>query len=262
MSKKLAFSVDLEPNKDNSLEDIGKAMEWFDKTIPRGTIFTTFRIAKEMPDLVSKLSKSNEIGVHVHPKEFGYEHDKLAELGKRRQRELIDQTRMAITQCTAQELTTFRAGRHSINSDTIEILPSLGFELDASININYNYSLPNDIVTHKSPFILNNGIVEVPTTYIEPCLASLTGIRAFPSGAITATSSTLRNDLRGCSGVRAIESIFYKSEIISMYMHPYDATVYDNNIVGGGEQFRRRIEDIICESDFKFVTMSEVKNSL
>ena len=40
-----AFSVDLEPNKDDTLDGIRDAMEWFDETIPR---FTSTRGSSDM----------------------------------------------------------------------------------------------------------------------------------------------------------------------------------------------------------------------
>jgi len=77
---RLAFSVDLEPNKDRSFAGIHEAMDWFDEVVPRGTVYTTRQIASKQPSIVKDLSENHEIGVHVHPKEFGYDHDDLASL--------------------------------------------------------------------------------------------------------------------------------------------------------------------------------------
>lgn len=144
-SKWLAFSVDLEPNKDGTLTGIEKAMAWFDETVPRGTVYTTYRIATELPDVVAALAVDNEIGVHVHPREFGHDHDQLAELSTDRQRGLIRRTRAAVAEAASMrsdDIVSFRAGRHSASEATFAVLADLGFTVDASINVRYTEYLP------------------------------------------------------------------------------------------------------------------------
>lgn len=144
---RFAFSVDLEPNKDRSWDGIRKSMSWFDDVIPRGTVFTTYNVAVEMPDLLASLTEDHEIGVHVHPVEFGHGHDELAQLTTSRRRELIQQTREAIAESitvSPSEITSFRAGRHSANAETLDILTELDFDVDASAHVNYE-SLPPEL---------------------------------------------------------------------------------------------------------------------
>jgi len=161
-----AFSVDLEPNKDGSLDGVGRAMEWYAETVPRGTVYTTYRIATELPDLVADLATDHELGVHVHPREFGHDHDQFGDLSRDRQRDLVDRTRHAVADAAAldiDDVTVFRAGRHSATTTTLSVLADLGFEVDASAHVNYDW-LPESIGSATDPLVLDNGLVELPTS--------------------------------------------------------------------------------------------------
>lgn len=241
--ERILFSVDLEPNKDDTLNGVRDAMQWYDSTLPKGTVFTTRRIATEMPDLVEELSGSHEIGVHVHPREFGHDHDQLAELPKERQRELIIETMEKISEVTGRTPASFRAGRHSVSKETIDILMNLGFSVDASVNIRYGKYLSRKIVEQKGPFELG-GIEEIPVTYQSLPVLSRCGLRGYLAGPITATAATLRADQWGCSGKSAMKLLFEQSSIISYYMHPYDATDH-HNLENSGAEYRQRVESII-----------------
>lgn len=256
----LAFSVDLEPNKDGSLTGVPGAMDWFDDVVPRGTVFATYRIATELPEVVERLSVDHEIGVHVHPREFGHDQDELAELDVERQRTIIDQTRTALCEAIdskSEDVTAFRAGRHSCSLDTLDILADLGFSTDASMHVRYDDHLPECLTDRSAPFRLSNGLYEVPTTYIVPFVLSRVGLRVFPQRNVTATSTTVRIDRRGCSGELAINAVLDNAEVVSMYMHPYDATDYETDLDGNGAEFRERIERVIPEEEAEFVTVSD-----
>lgn len=253
----VAFSVDLEPNKDGSFDGVGEAIRWFDEVVPRGTAFVTHRIATERPDIVGDLAPNHEIGVHVHPREFGHDHDQLAELPADRQRELIEQTRIALRSIVDQPVDSFRAGRHSLSLDTVSVLSDLGFETDASVNVRYRDYLPDEIPERRAPFTFDNGMVEIPTSYTVPSLVSLPGLRVFPARTVTATANTLRNDLRLCSGIRAVRAVFADADVVSMYMHPYDATDYHGDLQNAGETFRDRAERLLGDVE-DFLTISDV----
>lgn len=240
----IIFSVDLEPNKDGSLHGIRDAMEWFDQTVPCGTIFATYQIATEMPDLLLELAESHEIGVHVHPREFGHNHDQLAELSRDQQRKLIEQTRRVITDTVGTEPISFRAGRHSASRETLTILKQLGFKLDASVNVRYTDYLPESLTSRQEPFELEIGLYEIPTSYRHPPLLSRVGLRQFPDRYLTATANTLRTDRRGCSGLDALSWLRDTVPDLSMYMHPYDAARYHTNLENSGRVFRERIETL------------------
>lgn len=259
----IAFSVDLEPNKDDTLDGVRDAMEWFDEVIPRGTVYTTYRIATELPDLVSMLAENHEIAVHVHPREFGHNHDQLAELPKSRQRDLISKTRESVADAAGiarEEIISFRAGRHSASEKTFDVLADLGFVVDASINVRYSEYLPPDLYGNDGPFLLDNGLFEIPTTYYRPPLLSRVGLRIFPQSELTATANTLRTDDFLCSGIHAVRSIFSSKRVISIYMHPYDATDYHSGIENSGEEFRERTEYLISKEGnrFEFVSASDL----
>jgi hypothetical protein len=249
------LSIDLEPNKDDTMDGVRNAMEWFDETVPRGTVFATHRIATEMPDLLAMLAESHEIGVHVHPREFGHDHDQLAELSPDRQRELIAQTRAEITDATGIEPISFRAGRHSASRETLEVLRDLGFAVDASINIRYDKYLPADLIEHSEPFEID-GLSEVPVTYGTLPILSSCGLRALAERPVTATAATLRADRWSCSGLRAVLRLAFQGDVFSFYMHPYDATDH-HSLENGGEQFRRRFEDLLGEPRAIFAQVSE-----
>ena len=259
-----AFSVDLEPNKDDTLDGIRDAMEWFDETIPRGTVYTTHRIATELSDVVSMLATDHEIGVHVHPREFEHEHDQFAELTPERQRELIATTRESVAEAAGideKDIVSFRAGRHSASEETFNVLSDLGFEVDASINVRYTDYLPAPLTNRSEPFYLDNGLLEIPTTYYRPHLFSRVGVRVFPQRELTATSNTLRTDSPICTGNQAIRNLFSAVEDgISMYIHPYDATSYHSDLENNGEVFRRRMEEVLSTIDrsHRFVTAAEL----
>ncbi|RLM57147.1 hypothetical protein DVK02_04970 [Halobellus sp. Atlit-31R] len=245
MADRVVFSVDLEPNKDDSMDGIREAMEWFDRTVPRGTVFATYRIADEMPDLLVELAESHEIGVHVHPREFGHDHDQLAELSRDRQRELIEQARGVITDAVGTEPLSFRAGRHSASRETLTMLKELGFEMDASINVRYTDYLPESLTSRREPFALESGLYEVPTSYGRPSLFSHLGLRLFPNRELTATANTLRTDRRGYSGLDALSWLRETVSDLSMYMHPYDATDHHANLENNGGVFRARVEKLL-----------------
>lgn len=260
----VAFSVDLEPNKDGSLDGIRDAMEWFDDTVPRGTVYATYRIARELPDVLERLAEDHEIGVHVHPQEFGHERDQLAELSSTRQRELIRTTRHALADAasiTPEGITAFRAGRHSAGRDTFAALSELGFAIDASVNVRYTDYLPKSMTSRTEPFSLDNGLVELPTTYYRPPLLSAVGVCASPHRTVTATANTLRTDSWICSGDRSIRGLFAAVDSgVSMYMHPYDATTYHDSLENNGPEFRRRVTELLGDGT-KFVTASAVVKS-
>lgn len=262
----IAFSVDLEPNKDGSLDGIAGAMDWYDETIPWGTVYTTYRIATELPEVVDRLAATHELGVHVHPLEFGHEHDQLAELPRDRQRELIVRTRRAVADAAALDpdiLTAFRAGRHSASHTTLDVLAELGFDVDASVNVRYTAYLPETLTRETGPFRLDSGMLELPTTWARPPLLSRPGLRIFPERTLTATANTLRTDGRGCSGLRAMKWLVdVADEGISMYMHPYDATSYHADLENGGHVFRSRLEEVFdaVGTSAEFVTVAEIES--
>lgn len=237
------LSIDLEPNKDDTMDGVRDAMEWFDETVPRGTVFATHRIATEMPDLLAMLAESHEIGVHVHPREFGHEHDQLAELSPDRQRESIAQTRAEITDATGTEPVSFRAGRHSVSRETLRVLRDLGFAVDASINVRYDKYLPADLTERSEPFEVD-GLTEVPVTHGTLPILSSCGLRALAERPVTATAATLRADRWGCSGPAALSRLVEQAEFFSFYMHPYDATNH-HSLKNDSGTFRRRFEVIV-----------------
>lgn len=244
---KVAFSVDLEPNKDGTLDGIRDAMEWFDETVPCGTVFATYRIATEMPELLAELATSHEIGVHVHPREFGHDRDQLAELSSETQRELIKTTRTAVTDAVGIEPVSFRAGRHSASCETLRVLGDLGFDVDASINVRYDEYFSSELIQRFEPFEID-GLIEVPITYGTLPILSRCGLRALAERPVTATAATLRADRWVCSGLRVVAMLMTQVKVVSFYMHPYDATDY-HDIENGGEEYRDRFEGLISMLD-------------
>ncbi|MDZ7850710.1 MAG: polysaccharide deacetylase family protein [Halodesulfurarchaeum sp.] len=261
MSKWAAISVDLEPNKDGTLEGVTEAMEWFNETVPRGTVYATYRIATELPGPIADMANDHEIGVHVHPREFGHEHDSLAQLDGERQRELIIETRAAVADAAdlkPNNLVAFRAGRHSASDTTISVLADLGFTVDASVNVNYNEHLPHSLLGHQAPFKIRSGLVELPTTYGHPPIISRIGVRAFPSRTVTATANTLRTDKRGTTGLTVLRWLLDLDSPFSFYMHPYDATSYQTGLENNGKIFTGRFESLLDGYGGEFLTASDV----
>lgn len=259
-----AFSVDLEPNQDGTFDGVGDAMEWFDETVPRGTVFATYRIATERPEILRSLSSEHEIGVHVHPREFGHDQDQLAALERDRQCEAIEQTRSAVAEAAGRDVesvTSFRAGRHSVSEVTLDVLAELGFTVDASINVRYDDYLPAKLARITAPFGLDSGLLEVPTTWARPPLWSRVGLRVFPQRTVTATASTLRSDSLFCDGLDALRWLVSTAPGgVSMYMHPYDATTYHDDVTNSGDQFRRRVAALVDELPARttFATVGEL----
>lgn len=245
MSDQVAFSVDLEPNKDGSLDGVRDAMTWFNEVVDRGTVFTTYRIADELPGLITELAETHEIGVHVHPREFGHSHDKLATLPADRQRELIEKTRTKITDETGVEPVSFRAGRHSASRETLAVVSDLGFSVDASINIRYDEYFTADQREQTEPFEVER-LLEVPVTHGTLPLFSRCGVRSAVERPVTATASTLRTDRLGCSGLEAVEHVLKNASVGSFYMHPYDATDYHSDLSNSGNVFQTRVERLLA----------------
>lgn len=261
----LAFSVDLEPNKDGSFEGIEAAMDWYDDLVPQGTVYTTHQVATERPGIVADLAANHEIGVHVHPREFDHGDDDLAALSSDRQRELIQATRSAVAEavgCAVDNLTAFRAGRHKASPQTLSVLADLGFDLDASVNVRYRDHMPASITDRVEPFEHESGLVELPTTYGNPSLLSRVGLRAGPGGNVTATAHELRTDRRYCSGLQALSWLLEATEsVVSMYMHPYDATNYEF-LENDGNSFRNRLKTLFERTGRSFVTAREICESM
>ena len=267
-----ALSVDLEPNKDGSLDGVREAMAWFDRVVPRGTVFATHRIAANLPGLLADLAASHEIGVHVHPREFGVEHDELAWLDRTRQGELITRTRTAVADAIGvnpTDVRSFRAGRHSASPTTLAVLADLGFAVDASVNVRYREQLPSAVLDRSAPFRLDatgafdggsggvGDLVEVPTTFTRPRPLTRPWIYT-RGGPVVATANTLRTDRFGCSGERALRMVVRESDLFSMYMHPYDATDR-HDLANAGAPFRRRFERFAARltgNDAEFDTVS------
>lgn len=261
MSEWVAFSVDLEPNKDDTLSGIAEAMAWYDGTVPHGTVYATHRIATELPDMIGDLATDHEIGVHVHPREFGHDHDQFARLPADRQRELLTDTRGALAAAAdipEREVTAFRAGRHSASETTLQILSDLDFTVDASVNVNYTEFLPDSLTNRQGPFLLESGLVELPTSYGRPPLFSRIGLRAFPGRTLTATANTLRTDKRGTTGLAVLRWLLNRDSPFSFYMHPYDATSHHTEVENSGQVFRARVESLLADFDGEFLTAGEI----
>jgi hypothetical protein len=277
--RRVVLSVDLEPNKDDTLGGVADAMAWFDRTVPRGTAFATYRIATELPDVIARLAETHGIGVHVHPREFGHDHDELARLPAARQRELVVRTREAVAEAAGlapAAVDTFRAGRHSANGTTLSVLEELDFAVDASAHVRYDEYLPAAVTERTEPFALSEvslpgrsdsdrdpsrDLVELPTSHARLPLASRCGLRGILEGPIPATAATLRADTWGCRGPRAVEAVFRSVRTGSLYMHPYDATDY-HELRNAGDPFRERVESLVAslhETDTQFVTASTVR---
>lgn len=47
-----------------------------------------------------------------------------------------------------------------------------------------------------------------------------------------------------------------------MYMHPYDATNYHDDLENSGATFRRRVESLLDRTDVEFVTANDVRKIL
>lgn len=262
MTDWIAFSADLEPNKDGSLDGITEAMDWYTGVVPRGTVYTTYRIATECPEIVERLAGDHEIGVHVHPREFGHENDDLAALPRERQRHLVVKTREVVAGAAGlnpDKITAFRAGRHLAGPNTLAVLNDLGFTLDASVNVRYQDHLPNAVTERSTAFRHDSGLIELPTTYAEPPLFSRVGLRAGVGGNITATAHELRSDRRFCSGLIALSWLFEVTDgVISMYMHPYDATSYHTELTNNGDTFRTRLKLLFDKLDSRYLSASDL----
>jgi len=257
MADTVLFSVDLEPNKDGTMDGVRDAMEWFDETVPQGTVFATHRIATEVPELLGMLAESHEIGVHVHPREFGHDHDQLAELPLTRQQELIKRTRAAVTDAVGDEPVSFRAGRHSASRETFDVLTELGFVVDASINARYDEYLSRTLTKRSKPFEID-GLFEVPVTYGTLPILSTCCFRALVERPVTATAATLRADRWGCSGTSVLFSLATDADVLSFYMHPYDATDY-HSLENDAGVYRRRAETLISQlSEWSFMSIREL----
>lgn len=257
MAERVVVSVDLEPNKDGTLDGVQDAMAWFNQTVPRGTVFATYRIATELPKLLADLADTHEIGVHVHPREFGHDHDQLAELPRTRQRELVKRTRTAIADAVGSVPTAFRAGRHSASQETLAVVSALGFTVDASVNVRYDDYLPKDLTERIGPFELD-GLSELPVTHGTLPVVSRCGLRALAERPVTATAATLRTDRLGCTGLAAVDVVLRSATVGSFYMHPYDATEY-HRLPNAGETYRRRFESLLDTVDnARLCTATEV----
>lgn len=260
----IVISVDLEPNKDDTLTGVADAMSWFDRVVPRGSIFATHRIATELPGVVEQLAADHGVGVHVHPREFDHDHDELARLPADRQREIIARTRGALADAAGidvDQVDTFRAGRHSASETTLSILSELGFRLDASVHVRYDEHLPADLLGRTEPFVLpGTNLVELPTSHTRLSLASRCGLRGALEGPVPATAATLRADRWGCPGLSAVTRVVESVETASLYMHPYDATTY-HDLENAGSPFRERLRALVAalrRDGSRFVRASDV----
>lgn len=265
MAEWAALSADLEPNKDNTLDGVGEAMDWFDGVVPRGTIYATHRIATELPEVVDRLAADHEIGVHVHPREFGHNHDQFANLDVNRQRELLIRTREALAAAaglSTKAVTAFRAGRHSASERTFAVLSDLDFTVDASLNVRYTNYLPDGLTSRQNPFTLDSGLFELPTTWKRPPLLSRVGLRQLPGRDLTATANTLRTDRLGTTGLECLRWLFGAVNIISLYMHPYDATDHHDDLQNSGCLFRERFESLVDEFDGRFMSASDLQGQV
>ncbi|AEN05335.1 hypothetical protein Halar_1606 [halophilic archaeon DL31] len=240
-------------------------MEWFDDLVPQGTVYTTHRVADEQAEVVDSLAADHEIAAHVHPREFGHDNDDLAALPRDRQRELVVKTRAAVADAAGPDpadVTAFRAGRHNVGRGTLDVLADLGFELDASIHHRMTDALPVSLTERSAPSELDEGLVELPTTYGRPPLLSHSRLWTFPAGFVTATAHTLRTDRRGCTGLEALSWLLSTSpSTVSMYMHPYDATGYEA-LANDGDAFRKRLATVLDEYPGEYVTASDVRRSV
>lgn len=247
---RFAVSMDFEPNGDGSTTGLGEALDWFDAAVPRGTIFATRDAAEAFGERLAELSNSHELAVHVHPLEFGHEHDVLARLDPDEQRRLVRETRTAIAAATgtpADELTAFRAGRHAASETTFDVLAGLGFAVDASVNRTYRAHLPAAITDRHGPFRLDCGLLELPTTSAVVPLLSRTGLAAPLWRRVTATASTVRADRGLTTGDRRLRAALAaaRPEVVSIYVHPYDVTGYHADLPNAGETFRARCEGLL-----------------
>lgn len=144
-----------------------------------GIFFITREVADNEGWLMKKILKDgHEIGCHIHPyshqdvtgkfKLIDRKRDYLAAYPKEKQKQMILDCKKSIEKYV--DTNVFRAGRMSVNQDTIEILDSLNFKIDSSVPKSNTKFLPlrylqNNFIRFK-PFLSGN-LIRVPH-YVDP----------------------------------------------------------------------------------------------
>jgi polysaccharide deacetylase family protein (PEP-CTERM system associated) len=133
----------------------------------KGTFFCVGRIAKEIPDLVKRISAvGHEIGCH------NFKHVRVFDTDRKEFKEKLGAAKKDLEDITGQKVCGFRAPDFSITEKSIwalDVLKELGFLYDSSIfpfGFHDIYGIKNaESHVHRLP----NGLVEFPLSTIELC---------------------------------------------------------------------------------------------
>jgi hypothetical protein len=136
--KRIVLSVDVERDISRYVEEsyvgveegIRPLLEMLDDLEIRSNFFVTGDICRKYPDLVSDMSSGgHSVGCHGLEHRVQYYSSKTKEW----QEQDISKAKREIQKVVNKAPKIFRAPNFSVNSDTLQVLQSLNFEMDSSI---------------------------------------------------------------------------------------------------------------------------------
>ncbi len=158
------MSAQSEPRLERSCHHLLDIMAEYDVL---GTFFILGPVAQHYPDLIRRIaSEGHELGCH------GWSHDLVYEMTPERFREETQRASAAISDVTAQPVTTYRAAYFSITARSfwaLDILAELGFQCDSSIFPvhNWRYGIPDFELSSRIVKTASGPICEIPISVRE-----------------------------------------------------------------------------------------------
>ncbi len=109
------------------------------RNLKPATIFVGGELAKNNCQLIKDLDqKGYEIAAFGYALDENGEFIQLADLTRKKQEEVIKNTKEDIENCLGHKINGFRSQRFSQNKDTIEIVKNLGFSWNGSFVVNWH----------------------------------------------------------------------------------------------------------------------------
>lgn len=153
---------------------INKIMEICEKYNVRATFFVDFaevnswgydKIKNVCQDI---LTRGHDIQLHIHPEHFGdWNRQEFSQYSYEEQKSMIGYGVAQYEKIVGQKPIAFRAGKYSIDSNTLKVLHEYGIVYDSSFVKNNRWCKLNNLVSNINARFKYQEIIEVPVTVFK-----------------------------------------------------------------------------------------------
>ncbi|MBS3781854.1 MAG: hypothetical protein KGY68_04530 [Candidatus Thermoplasmatota archaeon] len=119
--KKAVITVDVELDRGGGIEGLKKLDELLEK-YTGFTLLITPETLKKAPDIVKSWEDENEIGLHIHPAELGFDEDLFDIYSYEEQRKMFEESLNIFSKFLDSKITSFRPGRWRFHENIYPIM--------------------------------------------------------------------------------------------------------------------------------------------